>query len=288
VRRVLAAALLGWLAGCGGGAPPPQAPTDQALFRAERTARLAFDQRQLDQAAVLTREALDKAYARDDLSAIADLGYNLAVIELRRGRSPEAVQIARATAAEIARRGQAPFEALRLAEAMALYRSGEASAAGELARALTQSTQGEIAARAQFLRGLIGADQGDEPALASAIVALGSGSGEARADRDELVGRRAKAAGDAVAARQAFLAAADLRRELLDYAGMARVLALAAETAAAAGQATEAADLYLRAGRSAAIQGAKADARRWLTEAERLGGPDIAADARARLAALER
>ena len=44
----------------------------------------------------------------------------------------------------------------------------------------------------------------------------------------------------------------------------------------AAGQTTDAADLYLRAGRSAAIQGAKEDARRWLGEA---GGSSSEPDA---------
>src|SRR2546429_311834 len=74
-------------------------------------------------------------------------------------------------------------------------------------------------------------------------------AGELKADQLELDGRQALLRGDASAAKAALLAAADLRRAALDYAGMARVLALAG---AAAGSGPDAADLYLRAGRSAA------------------------------------
>lgn len=290
MKAALAMLACAWLAGCGGGTPPPTPPQvgDPQLEKAERVARLAFDQRQLDQAAVLTRGALNKAYARDDLGAIADSGYNLAVIELRRGKAAEAAALARNVQAEITRRGQAPFDALRLVEAMALYRAGETADAAPIAAALSGSGQAEIAARAWFLRGLLAAGQGDAAGINAAIAALGANTNaELRADREELNGHRARLAGDGAAMRQAWLTAANLRRDALDYAGMARVLVLTAEAAQAGGDAAEAADLYLRAGRSAAAQGANADARKWLGEAARLGSPDIAADARARLATLK-
>ncbi|HEY7576722.1 MAG TPA: hypothetical protein VH855_03925 [Acetobacteraceae bacterium] len=63
------------------------------------------------------------------------------------------------------------------------------------------------------------------------------------------------------------LQAADLRRNKLDYRGMARDLALAAQLTPSG---PEAADLYLRAGRSAAAQGDTADARIWLGNARKL------------------
>src|SRR5262249_18783182 len=68
------------LASCGGSTPPPPPPAgDPALQRSERTARLAFSQRQLEEAARFYRDALDKAYARDDIAAISDNGFSLAV-----------------------------------------------------------------------------------------------------------------------------------------------------------------------------------------------------------------
>jgi hypothetical protein len=63
------------------------------------------------------------------------------------------------------------------------------------------------------------------------------------------------------------LRAADQRRNELDYRGMARDLALAAQLTVSA---PDAADLYLRAGRSAAAQGDTVDARIWLGNARRL------------------
>jgi hypothetical protein len=68
------------------------------------------------------------------------------------------------------------------------------------------------------------------------------------------------------------LRAADLRRHELDYREMARSLALAARFTP---DAAAAADLYLRAGRSAAAQGDTALARIWLSSA-RDRAPDAA------------
>jgi hypothetical protein len=77
--------------------------------------------------------------------------------------------------------------------------------------------------------------------------------------------------GDRVGARASFLEAAGLRRETLDYPGMARALAGAAASAREAGDAAGAAELYLRAGRSALLSGAGGpQAEAWLAEADRL------------------
>ena len=81
-----------------------------------------------------------------------------------------------------------------------------------------------------------------------------------------------------------FRESADLRRDVSDYTGMARALALAGEAADRTGRAAEAADLYFRAGRSAEAEDHLEDARRWLTTAVRLGRaadrPDLVAQAR--------
>jgi hypothetical protein len=88
----------------------------------------------------------------------------------------------------------------------------------------------------------------------------------------------------------AFREGADLRRDVEDYVGMARALALAGEAAKSAGRAAEAADLYFRAGRSAELEGNRADARRWLEAAARLaattGQAEILSQARERLERL--
>jgi hypothetical protein len=72
---------------------------------------------------------------------------------------------------------------------------------------------------------------------------------------------------------------------------MARALAFA-EAAEAVGRRQEAADLFFRAGRSAAAEGREPEARLWLQAASRLatgaGTPGIRADAEAILKGIDR
>jgi hypothetical protein len=71
------------LAACGGSEPPPAAPSDETLSRDTRAGRLAYLQERPEEAIAQYRAALARAQARDDITAIGDLGYNLAVAELR-------------------------------------------------------------------------------------------------------------------------------------------------------------------------------------------------------------
>ena len=64
--------------------------------------------------------------------------------------------------------------------------------------------------------------------------------------------------------------AADLRRLMLDYRGMVKVLARAGEANERAGRLVPASRRYLRAGQSAALQGDTEQARMWLTRAAAL------------------
>jgi hypothetical protein len=279
VRRIAPIALL--CAACGG-TPPPE-PPDPTLARQTRTAMLAWQQDRPAQAAELFREALRRAYARDDLEAIADLAASLAAAELRLGNAEAARDTAAAARAEVNRRGGTMPAELPLAEAAARWRLGDAAGARALTAAITA---GEAAARARFIEGLIAADAGDGVALAAARSALPSTEvPDLLADRLELDGRAALLAGDAAAARSALLRAAGHRQEARDYPGMARALALAGGAAAREGRIAEAADLALRAGRSAAVNGDARAAREWLDQAVRLarqaGSADVLAAAEA-------
>jgi len=291
--RRAAIAVLGLLAAqCGGAAEAPSAPEDMALTRDQRLARLSFEQQRPEQAAALYAQALDRARERDDLSAIAALGYDLAVVQLRTGSAATALATSQATRAEVVRRGGVPRPELLLVEAAALYRVGDGRGAADLAEAIVVMPDAgtETRARASFVRGLVAADERDEPALAQAVARLPSAEGPIAADKEELEGRLALLRGDPPAAREVLLRAADRRRDALDYRGMARALALAAEAAQAEGREREAADLYLRAGRSAQLGDDKAEAGRWLGAARDLAQrndvPDVAAEATSRLAAL--
>lgn len=264
MRRIVPIALL--CAACGG-TPPPE-PPDPTLARQTRTAMLAWQQDRPAQAAELFREALRRAYARDDLAAIADLAASLAAAELRLGNAEAARDTAAAARAEVNRRGGTMPAELPLAEAVARWRLGDAAGA----RALTSAiTAGEAGARARFIDGLIAADEGDAAALAAARAALPpTDEPDLLADARELDGRASLMAGDASGARIALLRAAELRQEARDYPGMARALALAGGAAAREGRTAEAADLALRAGRSAAADGDARAAREWLDQAVRL------------------
>jgi hypothetical protein len=279
-------------AGCGSDTTAKQAPEDPTLVRTERLARLSFEQERPDQAATLYRQALDRAYERDDLQAIADLAYNLAVVELHRGQAVSVVATTRAARGEIVRRGADPAPELLLAEAVALYRQGS-SGATEMAStvAAAPNADPETRARAIFVQGLVAADSRNAGTLAAAVAALDPAVGEEiAADGRELEGRLALLRSDWIGAIAALLSVADYRRDALDYRGMARALALAGSAAESAGRDAEAADLYLRAGRSAQLQDDRPQAQAWLIRAltlgKRSGEPAIAAEASVRLDVL--
>jgi hypothetical protein len=83
----------------------------------------------------------------------------------------------------------------------------------------------------------------------------------------ELSARLALRRGDFATAQQDAARAEALRRETLDYRGLARVLALGGEAASRGGEPKAAAELYWRAGQSAAAQDDLDLARLWLRQA---------------------
>jgi len=83
-----------------------------------------------------------------------------------------------------------------------------------------------------------------------------------------------------VLARLQAARAVELRQTTLDYRGLARALALEGAAAEHTADKAVAADLFLRAGRSAVMQGDQSDARAWLGRAIFLGtGQPVGRDA---------
>ncbi|WP_431304329.1 hypothetical protein [Sediminicoccus sp. BL-A-41-H5] len=272
------------LAACGSTPPPAPPPPDETLGRAARAGRLALELDRPAEAARLYATALNRARERDDTAAIGDAGIGLAAAQLVRPSPAAALTTSREVQAELLRRNAAIPDALRLVEALALYRGGDLAGAQQVAAGIGTEDP-DVALRAWFLRGLIAAARTDQAALAEARAALGTPERRAfRADAEELAAAAALAQGDLPEARRLATAAATLRREGLDYRGLARALALEAEAARRQGEIHTAADLLLRAGRSAASRNEFPEARRWLQQAETLArearAPEIANAAR--------
>jgi tetratricopeptide (TPR) repeat protein len=272
---LLLASLVVGISACGSRqVPQPAAAVDERFDLTSRAADLAFGQGEYARAADLYRQALARAYARDDREAIVDTQYNLAVVLLRLGALEEAGAVADDARAELSRAAQAVPAHLLLLETTILYRSGQTVAAWDTSEQLlagAAATAPEVIARVQFLRGLMAAERGDTVRLQEAAAALETANlAELRADHAELRGYLALAAHHWEAAVQAFDTAATLRRESLDYISMGRALALAGDAAERGGQQRLAAIFYLRAGRSTAQLGRQSEALRWLMQAQLL------------------
>jgi len=284
VKALLLLALLPLLAACGNSNPPPPKPADPTLQLETDAGQLAIQRERPEEAVAGYQAALARAQALDDLVAIGNSGYNLAVAELQAGHPDQALTVARATEQEMTRRGTTPFPELILAEATALYRLGDLPDADARARDAGAGTLSATTARAHFLQGLIADDRNDAADLAAASASLGQPKDPSlQADAAELSARLALRQGDAASARQQAAAAAALRQQTLDFRGLDRALIIEAEAAERAGDAASASDLYFRAGRSALEQGDKPSARQWLGKAEAIATDANVKDAAAGL-----
>jgi tetratricopeptide (TPR) repeat protein len=255
---VLAPLALLALAACGGTPSDPGPPGDVRIERASNAGAQALALDQPAEAARQYRQALAHAYERDDADAIADLGFNLAVAQLRAGAVEDALRTMRQTRAELERRRRPVLPELVLVEAAAAWRMGAADRAFAAAHEVLSASPlaPDTAARAWFIQGLVLAQRGDAAGVARALSTLRpSTQPDLEADRLELQGHAARLAGSHGPAARAFEDAADQRRIALDYRGMARALGHAGDASLSAGRTVDAATLLMRAGRSALLHG---------------------------------
>ena len=269
-----AAALLLLLAGCGGRAAP-ETPQDSALALAMSSGRQALDYSRLKQAAAQYQEAYTLALARDDVQALGDTGYNLAVVQLADNQAAAALRTALRTRAALIVRAAPGFAELDLVQAAALHRLGREAEADALAARAQASTAASPATRdrASYLRGVIADARGDAAGLNAALAAFGQIKApppDWESDREDLMARRALLRGQYREAAAHAQRAADIRRVQLNYRAMAEALVLAAQAMQRAGAPQDAARFYLQAGQSAAARGDEAPAARWLRQASRL------------------
>ncbi|GBQ81406.1 hypothetical protein AA13595_0628 [Gluconacetobacter johannae DSM 13595] len=255
------AALSVVLAGCGGGGVA--APRDETLNQSMDAARQAAELDRLSVAEGQYRQAGTRALARDDAGAIGDAGYNLAVVQLAQDRPADALSTVAATRAALAVRGRDGGDAeLDLVQAAALHRLSRDAEAAPLAAGAMDVADPGVAEQASLLTGLIADARGDRATLSAAAGRLAHTRpvpDKWQADEDELRARLLLTA-DPGQARQLAQHAADLRRRMVDYRGMARALTVAARAAGLAGDASGAAALSLRATQSARALGNPATA----------------------------
>ena len=268
---LVAAQLVGISACSSRQTPQPTAAVDERLDRTSRVAGMAFGLREYARAADLYRQALVRAYARDDRQAIVDTQYNLAVVLLRLGALEEAAAVVDDARAELSRAAQAVPAHLLLLETTIFYRTGDGCRLGYQRTAFGRGCRDGARRHRQgavFARSDGGTVSRHGTASGSCDRARdGRRSGTARYHA-ELRGYLALAEHSWPAAVQAFDAAAALRRESLDYVSMGRALALAGGASERSGHQRMAAVFYLRAGRSAAQLGRKQEALHWLMQAQ--------------------
>ena len=263
-------------AGCGGSrqVKPDMPGSDREFDRNSRIARMAFENGEFSQAIEGYKRALARAYVTDDLNAIVDTRYNLAVCHIRQGNYPDALENVEKAQQELLSAGRPVSSDLLLVQAVALYYVGDFDRAWQVSEEILASKPApspETISRTHFLRGRIAADRKDAAQLHQEIVAIGDPSAVGlQADRLELVGRLAMLDGrwdDAVAALDR---SARLRAVNRNYRSMATVLATAAQACERAQRPEEAAYRFLRAARSAALSGETERATVWLQESVRL------------------
>ena len=265
--------------GVGCSSPPieqSRAEVDEEFERMNRGARTAFDHGRFRQAADLYNQTLERAYVLDDVNAIVDSQYNLAVCLVRLHDFDQALEQVNQSRAELTRDGRSIPADILLLEATVVYHMGKLDDAWQLTDTIIldpSRLSDAIQSKTHFLRGLIAGEWDDINQLRQEIVSLGTPSAVGlRADREELVGRLAMAQSNWNEAIEAFDKTAEFRRDDFDYSEMVNALALAAWACEQAGKLSEASKRYLRAGRSAARQGGSREALTWLNRAEKLAG----------------
>jgi tetratricopeptide (TPR) repeat protein len=263
--------------GCSSSRGVRQGPKrDENLVRTNRAAEIAFKNDKFSQAASLYRQALKQAYIRDDLSAVVDAQYNLAVCQLKMDDCERALERVHLAAGEAAAGDRVTGADILLLEATILYRLGKLNQAHQVTDEillLNQRPSAQVEAKTHFLRGVLADRRGDIDRLRTELEALNRMTGPGMAaDREELTGRLAMAENRWHDAAGAFDRAAAQRRQDLDYRQMAENLALAARASEQAGKRLAAAKRYLRAGRSALLRGKNRQAQKWLNQASGLAG----------------
>jgi tetratricopeptide (TPR) repeat protein len=263
--------LMAMLTGCGKRAVSPQ-PADSLQEQLDHAAYTAFHQGNFEEAVRLYDQSLQRAYLRDDAEAIAKALYNLAISHARLHHVDTArafLQEARTILASIP---EAQLADVFLEEAEVAYRQGDLDGAWRLIDEGLKATlpaPDAVKMALHLLRGRIAAERRDLSLARQALAASDQYRHDSltTAARAQLVGSIALLEDKPLYAATVFDQEADLHRSALNYTAMCGALMRAGEAYADAGAWQQAANRFLRAGRSAQLQGMTREAIDWLERA---------------------
>jgi len=273
------------LAGCAS-PPPPPPDVDPDLSRVTKTARVAFQDGQIQQAARLYIRGLRMARAVDNTREIGTIAYNLAACLMQLGEYDDANRYLTEALREFERAGRSPMDILLLqAEvARAQAQSKQALALLDKAVALPEGSINAYRVQIALLKADLACDQGH---VETAVSELNSVEKILQKITDPMV----KGNAEGIRARIALLenkpadAGGAYDRQAADYqqaekfSAMARAIGRAGETYMAAGNYPFAADRFYRAGRSLYAQGNELDALKMVKGAldaiEKSGEKDV-------------
>ena len=259
---------LALVVGCGSRTPVEPQPADRQLDQLSAAGRAAFEVGDYKLAAQAFERALRRAYVRDDAAAASDAAYNgAAALSRQRAFEPALALLdeARLVAPATSEDRLAAIDLLTAAILLDIERYDDAG------RLLTDAlARPDVSADARRSLLLYQADlairRGERDLADQRIAAIAQFDAS---DPGELMvrGRYSRLRGDYPAAAERFTRAADVYREMVHYAAMARALADAADARSRTRDHAAAAELWFRAARSARLQGYDDWADAWWSQA---------------------
>lgn len=272
--------LLG-LTACGATQKDP--PKDEPLGRTMDVAGQAVFYDRLQQAETNYKKAYQFALTRDDNHDIENAGYNLAIVQLDSNKLQEASKTVQAVRNELFIRNQATSTELDLVEAAILYRLHRGTEALKLLQNALQSPYEDVKERSYFFSGLIANDENNLQLLADYSQKLDQLLAQSKkkdedswkADQGELHALLSLKQGkyeDAITIAKYVEVS---RREQIEYRAMVRALVIQALAQQAHGHRGEAAQLFFRAGKSAALLKDYNNAKQYLNQVVSMRADEI-------------
>lgn len=249
------------LAGCS--TPPPPSPEKTELARVTTTARTAFEQGSVSQAARLYIRALKMARMQDDSAEIGNNAYNLAACLIALGRYDDARSLLREAKREF-ERAKRPVTMLLLLDAKAARLQGHAdealALAGQVLTSLKPGKAGTYSLQVYLLKTQIACDQGNVSAAKAEFANVekdlkGAGDLVLKAEASGIEGQIARLENDPGRAAQKYDQQADIFKRAKKYHDMALALGTAGQAYLDAHILLPSVDRFYRAARSLYAQG---------------------------------